>query len=259
MSQVLADNPAPFAADSLTGAAHKPQPMVHRGVVIWAIAASLLLMSSSLVRSVQSKVYDESSAASLEAPFPLSQIPKQFNEWHLVEGSETVLDPMTTRITGSSDHIIGNYVDERTGVTLLVMALYGPAEPVVPHIPEVCFPASGFKEIGVAHDRDIPIADEPPVKFRTAVFSKSGGRNPLQEAVYYSFRHDGVWVPWVNTKNSPRKNPGIYKIQIQRRVVPGEAMVSDEPTEDFIKKMIPALEKMIAQALKTRASAPPSS
>ena len=48
------------------------------------------------------------------------------------------------QITGGTDHILRTYVDELTGVSLGVLVLFGPAEPVLPHVPEICYPANGF-------------------------------------------------------------------------------------------------------------------
>lgn len=256
MSQAIAPDSAPTTRPSETTDLRRARPAMAGAVIAWAVAASLLLVGSSMVRSMQSQIYQEASGPVQDAPFPLSELPKEFQNWHQVAGSETVLDPLTTRITGSSDHAIGNYFDQDTGVTLLVMALYGPAEPVVPHIPEVCFPSSGFKTIGGPVDHSVPVAGHPSAMFRSGVFVKGGGRVPLEETVYYSFRHDGVWLPVVDTRNSPLKNPGIFKIQIQRRVAPGETLTADEPIKDFIAKMLPAFEKMI-ESKAAKPSAPP--
>ena len=91
--------------------------------------ASLALIGSGAIRSFQSSYYDEAGTYDIACPFPLKQIPRTLDGWHMVEGSEAVLDPLTTRITGSTDHITRNYVNEMTGVTLSVLVLYGPAEP----------------------------------------------------------------------------------------------------------------------------------
>ena len=245
MSQVLLAN----AAATLTaGADRLERPRSRGSVILWGVLASLALIGSGFIRDYQTQHYQEENTLSVASPFPLKGIPQQLEGWHLVDGSATVLDPLTTRITGSVDHIIGNYINEQTGVIVTLLALFGPAEPMTPHTPEVCYPSSGFKLVGGIVDGDLTLSDQTKARFRSDIFAKSGGRSMIQEMVYHSFRHDGVWVPVVNTRNSPRKNPAVYKIQVVRRMASGETRGDEEPIEGFLKKMIPELERMIASA-----------
>ena len=245
MSQVLESTavPSPSIANR-----HSERSGANVHTLVWAALASLILIGSGAIRAYQTQHFQEEGTYQLVSPFPLKEIPHQLEGWHLIDGSTTVLDPLTTRITGSTDHIIGNYVNEQTGVIVTILALFGPAEPMTPHTPEVCYPSSGFKMVGGIVDRNIELGDRTTTRFRSDVFAKSGGRASIQELVYHSFRHDGVWVPTVNTKNSPLKNPAIYKVQVLRRMVPGEARGEDEPIEGFLKKMITELERMISNA-----------
>lgn len=255
MVQIL--EPRPTNTIATTDAAGRPDrnPSSGRKLVLWTVLSAVLLAGSAGVRSVQSRYYQEENSYDVAAPFELKNIPKQVDDWQMLEGSEGSLDPLTTRITGSTDHILASYHNEQTGLMLQVMLLFGPAEPVLPHIPEVCYPSSGFKPAGPAIDRAIKIDDKMTTQFRATLFTKSNGRDLVRETAYYAFRHDGAWVPWVLTKNSPRKNPGIFKLQVSRRMTPTESRFQDEPIEDFVRKMVPALELMIARAA---AEAPPA-
>ena len=230
-------------------------PASDRKVIIWSVAASLLLVGSGVVRAVQSGRYAGEKSYLVECPFPLESIPKVVDGWHVLKGSETVLDPLTTRITGSTDHIIRTYVDEATGVLLSVLVLFGPAEPVMPHTPQVCYPSSGFQSTGETLDLDVKIDDGEVAKFRSSIFAKSGGRSILRQGVYHSFFLDGTWSPAISTRKFPRKNPGIFKVQIQRRVADGEKRDGSEPIEDFIKKLLPVLDKMIADSAASKPAA----
>lgn len=229
-------------------------PSSNLNVWIWGIVASLLLVGSGVVRAVQSSRYAADQNFLVECPFPLSKIPHKIDGWHVLEGSETVLDPLTTRITGSTDHTIWTYVDDMTGVMLSVLVLFGPAEPVLPHTPQLCYPSSGFVAVGPTFDRDIKINDHETAKFRTSVFAKSGGRSMIRQMVYHSFLLEGPWSPSIANRKFPRKNPGIFKVQIQRRVTDNEKRDEDEPIEDFVKKLLPILEKMVSDSKASAAS-----
>ena len=213
--------------------------------IVWGLSATLCLVASGIVQGVQAARYEQEKSSLVSCPFPLKSIPKSFQGWNVVEGSQTVLDPLTTRLTGSTDHVMSTYKDEQTGVLLSVLILFGPAEPVMPHTPQVCYPSSGFQAVGPTVDKVIKLGPAEQASFRSSVFAKSGGRNVLRNAVYHSFLLDGQWSPSIDGRKLPRKSPGIFKVQIQRRVMDGELRDSDEPIEDFIQKLLPVLETMI--------------
>ena len=135
------------------------------------------------------------------------------------------------RITGGTDHIVRTYADDLTGVSLTVLVLFGPAEPVLPHTPEVCYPSSGFRlvdALGLGRSssdgpgRAGASRSRARREFRSGVYQKAAGRAMLREEVYHSFRLDGQWSPDIGSgRKFPRRNPGVFKVQIQRQVADG--------------------------------------
>lgn len=225
------------------------------GVIAWCAAAAVLLVGSGVFRVVQAARVVDDTGATAESPFPLRDIPKQIDTWRVLEGGDTQLDSQTTRITGSTDHILRTYCDEATGVTLSVLILYGPAEPVTPHTPQVCYPASGFAAVGDSVDTKVAYEQGKGADFRTAVFGKSGGRDLLLQTVYHSYRLNGEWSPIIDFRKLPRRNPGVFKVQIARRSFPQEPRGEDEPIEAFLAKLLPILERMNAEATTSPAAA----
>ena len=127
------------------------------------------------------------------------------------DGGDQTLDSLTMRITGGTDHILRTYVDELTGVSLVVLVLFGPAEPVLPHVPEVCYPANGFRQPG-PHESQDRVHDQglggprrqPRGFFRSSVYEKSGGLSCPREESFHSFRLEGQWSPDVGAAGSSR-------------------------------------------------------
>jgi hypothetical protein len=145
-------------------------------------------------------------------------------------------------------------------VRLIVLVLFGPLDAVSPHVPEVCYPANGFQRQDQPLDRTVYFGPkdasgketEPKGVFRSAVY----GKGRLLEGVYHSFRFQGDWSPDPGAgQKLSRRKPGVFKVQIQRLVVPGESRDGDkypEPIEDFLKQFLPAIEQQINQeAAKT--------
>ena len=224
----------------------------------WTAIACVLLGASGVVRAVQDRRHQEERSYVAACPITVSAIPKKLGIWHLVEGGERTLDALTMRITGGTDYIMRTYADDLTGVTLTVLVLFGPAEPVLPHTPEVCYPSSGYATADGPADTTITFNQgrdaqgrliEGQANFRAAVYQKSTGRSTYREAVYSSFRLDGQWSPSIGSgRKFPRRNPGLFKVQVQRQVVEGESLGKGEPMEQFISALITEIEKEIREA-----------
>jgi hypothetical protein len=228
-----------------------PSPTSRRRPIAlaWMTIACLLLGASGVARSWQDRRHRVESNTVESCPFPLKSIPASLGVWKLTGGGERILDDLTMRITGGTDYILRTYVDEMTGVTLSVLVLFGPAEPVMPHTPEICYPSSGFTPAEDSTDRVIPFDGGMGGRFRSAVYAKPNGRTTLREEVYYSFRLEGSWAPDAGAgRKFPRRNPGVFKVQVQRRVAEGERRDRDDPIEHFLSLLIPAIEQGIASA-----------
>jgi hypothetical protein len=254
--------PPPTETKPTPAAATQASPR-SKTAVLWAVIACLLLGSSAAVRAVQDRRHKDEASYLEQCPFPLDKIPRTLGHWTNSDGDQK-LDSRTMLITGGKEHIIRTYLDDSTGVKLVVLVLFGPVEPVIPHTPEVCYPANGFSNVEEPINRLIRFSyedasgktiDERKASFRSAVYRKA----PLTEGVYHSFRLEGVWSPDVAGRRFPRRNPGVFKVQIQRMVATGERRDGDkypEPIEDFLKSLLPAIEEQISLAAAKGAAKP---
>ena len=234
-------------AGTPSGLGARLRPMLESGWA-WMVIACVLLTTTGLIRNDQDRQIGRDRSAIDPCPFPLNRLPENLGDWTIREGSEFQLDDQTVRITGSTEHLIRTYTDNFTGVQLSVLILYGPAEPVLPHTPEVCFPATGFRLESEIGQSDVAYNEDKEARFRTASYFRSRGRVGDQVRVYYSFRLDGVWAPDIGAgKRFNRSNPGIFKVQIQRPMMVGEQIARDEPIEKFLALLLPEIERRIAQ------------
>lgn len=219
----------------------------------WVTMACILLGSSGVFRAMQDRRHKVEATYTEDCPFPLKSIPQQLGGWKMVEGGDMTLDPLTMRITGGTEHILRTYVDELTGVSLVVLVLFGPAEPVLPHTPEICYPACGYSGATDSADRIIKLEGGKSARFRSSVYSKSGGRSVLREEVCHTFRLEGEWSPEAGSgRKFPRRNPSVFKVQIQRKIAEGERRDKDDPIEQFLSYLIPDMERQIAAGVAKR-------
>jgi len=201
-----------------------------------------------MVRITQDHEFGLVKSSVPPSPFPLEEIPDRIGEWTSLANDDVKLDPLTVRITGSTDHIQRTYRNELTGVALSVLVLYGPAEPVAPHTPEVCYPSTGYTPEEKVSEFSFPLGGQT-ARFRQGLYTKPGAGHPERAKVYYSFRLDGTWAPDIAIgKRFHRTNAGILKVQIQRLMGPIEVSKSgNEPVETFLAALVPEIESRIAR------------
>lgn len=219
-----------------------PAPPGRRGWVwVWPVLAGVLLGASGLVRAWQDRQLEAAAQAAETAPFPMADLPRTLGEDWKAQGPDQVLDPQTLTVAGASDYVARAYTDTRTGVVLTVLVVFGPAERILGHIPEVCFPATGYAPADSAQDYQIKLPSGP-ARFRSLVFARGQGPTAEREEVYYGFRHAGRWSPnAAGTRKRLRLEPATYKVQVQRRVGEGEGRGLNNPTESLLAALVPEL------------------
>jgi hypothetical protein len=137
-----------------------------------------------------------------------------------------------------------------------VIVLYGPTHDVFIHSPELCYPKAGFTGFGETIERPIrcPGGNVP---FRSVAYTKGDpGRGESQE-VYFSWRYNGRWSTTVTTPKQSERIPGMYKVQIARRIARGESRTLDNPCESFLEVLIPDLEARITASARSPETAKP--
>jgi Protein of unknown function (DUF3485) len=238
----------------------------------WVVIACVLLGTSGVVRGMQERRHQFERSYKAECPIELKKLPNHFGkEWSALPEGEKNLDELTMRITGGTDHVIKTYANNLTGVSLTVLVLYGPAEPVLPHTPQICYPSSGFEVGDIPTVRTIEYSlgeneKGEPIKgnaaFLSASYAKPNGRQTLREGVYHSFRldlkdgKDGKWNPLIGVDQKfPRRNPGLFKVQIQRMIADGESLADGDPIEQFLKSFLTEIEAEI-RAAETKDTTP---
>ncbi len=237
--------------------AGQPHPAVSQGGSttprrrhIWldVILVCVLLTSSGLVRTWQDHRFDAAKHRVVTPLFPLKELPTKLGKWKLKDGAQTKLDPQVAQIAGAVDSLIRSYVDESTGVVVTVLVLYGRAEEAVPHIPEACYPSTGYTLVDDVFEVGLDTGSVPS-SFRSLVYQKEGGAVTGRQEVYYAFRHEGRWTPEVaGNWRTLRYSPAVFKVQTQRAISDHERRNVDNPSEQFLTVFIKALEERIAAA-----------
>jgi hypothetical protein len=214
-----------------------------------ALACALLAAAGGL-RWYQGRRVEQIKAAGRESPFPLKSLPMTLGRWTVPDGREGALDDDVVRYLNCADHVRREYVDEQTGVRVDVLILYGPG--TIAHQAEVCYPGAGFQLVGgmgvqtfLGPGPDGRTPPGGPAPFHSLVFQKGEGGAAELEQVLYALRYGGRWTTEVDYKVIARL-PGMYKIQLVRRISGRERLDARSPCESLLEALLPEIERRIA-------------
>ncbi len=215
----------------------------------WMVVACALLGISGGVRFWREYQFRAKAEDATVCPFPLKELATELGTWRALEGSDSQLDPQIARIAGTTDHLIRAYMDEKTGERVTALVLYGLAPNVAPHIPEVCFPATGFTLLRPMKEKKFRL---PEVGIegglRTACYVRRTPTNFECVEVCYGFWYNGNWRPEIQSFwKQFRYHPATFKIQLQRQLpgIPDEDNLDDLLEESLYKLMVAEISKVV--------------
>jgi hypothetical protein len=219
------------------------------------IMVCLIFGASGLIRVWQDLRFETVKNEEVKPLFPLKNLERTLGSWRALEDKEAVLDPQIARVAGSVDSLVRIYVDELTGVAVTVLILYGRAEAITRHTPQVCYPSVGYNLVDGGEVIQVPLGTGVGTMsgaFGGLVFAKKGGLGDREE-VYYSFWNDGVWTPNVEGNwRILRYSPGVFKIQVQRKVNDTEYRLLDNPSGRFLGALMPKFEDLLKKSQAPR-------
>jgi EpsI family protein len=226
-------------------AANKGQsgPVSGRVAPTWWACVALtcaLLIGGGALRWWQERRLEATMIQGADPAFPLATLPEAVGPWRQTNPEKLELEPEVLDMLRCSDYVRRIYVNQQTGVQIEMLVLYGPAS--IAHRPELCYPGSGFTQVEGPTTRALEVEGAEGV-YNSLVFAKGADR----QQVIYSFRCDGRWTVDTDSKALLRL-PGLYKIQLARRVSEAEKLDGGSPSEGFLNLMFGEIEQRIASA-----------
>jgi hypothetical protein len=214
----------------------------------WTVLVCVTLLSSAGLRQWRDTTFSEIAQEGANCPFPLSEFPRTLGSWTSNARDDDQLADEISRIAGSSDHFIRVYNDQSSGDVAGVLAIYGLANSVFAHTPDVCYRAIGFQQVMAAEERRIEVPGWPkPVRFRALYFVKKVGGVSEYTEVLYTFLHNGDWLSDVAPRwKMFRFHPGMFKLQVERRVT--SLSLEASPSPDLLKRLIQVINTRVAQS-----------
>lgn len=165
------------------------------------------------------------------------RLPMQIDGWF---GTTTPIDEKQLRIAEAQASLSRIYT--KNGQSVAVLVLHGEPGPLGAHTPEVCYGASGHRQLGQPYRTLVPAGDGT---LWTTQF-ESPGTPPSRIEVTWGWGTDGQW----NASESPRVeyagHARIYKLYVSRRLT----TYSSEPVPNaFLVPLLRELQKTLSEPL----------
>jgi hypothetical protein len=177
----------------------------------------------------------------------LEEIPKDVGEWEGQDAAKS--DEKILKIAGAEGEMTRVYRNA-AGQEVRVSIICGRLQDVFYHTPDRCYPAAGFEMQGDPQPEVFEI-DNTTAEFLTTTFLKSEPTGTHAERGYWSWSADGKWIAPKSPKLEFAGQKALYKLYVFATIAPGSKIrASDEPSANFIRAFMPALERALRPAIE---------
>lgn len=202
-------------------------------VLVPAVGVGIVLVSGALYGRYSQRWGPPAKLA--EAGSHVESLPDMLGNWRLVE--DRAMQESALAMLECAGYVNRQYVHQKSGQTISVAVIVGPAGPTAVHTPEICFSSRAYE---IQDDR-VPIVIEAAsgsqhsfwrVDFKT--------RNELADGlrVYYAWSLGKRW----QASDSPRFEfaaaPMLYKVQVAAHIEPDLDSSKHEPCRQFLEDLV---------------------
>lgn len=166
----------------------------------------------------------------------LHDIPLELGEW---DGEEFEVKPNEAG-AGVAGCIKRRYVHRKTGTTVSLLLVCGRPGPVSIHTPEACYGARGFL-VGVKDRYDAGGGD---LLWKTdAVRDTATEETRLR--LYWGWSDGSTWTASSEARVQFARRPVLHKLYVVRELSGLNETNRNEPCEEFLTLLLPALRKSL--------------
>jgi hypothetical protein len=164
----------------------------------------------------------------------LKSLPMQIGSWQMVKEDElTEAEIQTLTCAG---YVNRTYVDQKTGDTISLAIIVGPAGPISVHTPEICYSSQAYS---IPEPRQLQkVADKlgKSHAFWRTIF-RSPNATAEQLCVYYGWCADREWIAAESPRFEFAGRPMLFKLQIASQVPPGH-INERNACEAFLRELL---------------------
>jgi hypothetical protein len=215
--------------------------------ILPAIVFAAVALGAGIAQGIYSERWIAASTVD-DAVKLIDNIPATIGDW---QGTQKPLDASDLARAGIKGHYYYNYVDSRTGAALEVFLVCGRPGPISVHTPDICYAGAGYQTDGDPQIQLVDLGQGISQQLWSAKFRKPNSLNAPQLEIFWTWSAGDGWSAPENPRFAFAKNHALYKLYVIRHVSPRDKESSKEIYKDFLKSLLPALNK----ALGPKASA----
>jgi hypothetical protein len=227
-----------------------------RSLLAPAILGGVLIVSLCFVEGLYLKDrWGEAGAEAAEMGQRFKQVPKEIGDW---EGEDLPVDEQVKSTAGAVNYVSRRYQNKETGEEVRLWLIVGHSRDICRHTPNVCYPASGFRQDGRQIHHRWTQDDGKPVDFFTAKFIKDDVRGRHAERVFWAWNHPETnkWEAPADPRQHYGLSRALYKMYFTSNVQANEGAAEDNVAAEFAKLMLPEVDKALFPEAQTAATTP---
>jgi hypothetical protein len=213
--------------------------------ILSGLIAVVLLAASGVSHRIWTGAWSVSGEPALSAS-RLPALPATLGDW---VGVDTEVDGKQLAQAEAAGYLARRYVQRRSGAEVSLFIICGRPGPVSVHTPDICYGGIGFRLAGAeSHYRAEGNADTPSAEFITGNFVKPDPALPQNLRIYWGWKAGSGWRAPANPRMTFGAVPALYKMYLVYRPLPGVELPQRDPCQDFLRDLLPELEKTLSPA-----------
>ncbi|MEQ9411908.1 MAG: exosortase-associated EpsI family protein [Fuerstiella sp.] len=219
------------------------QPISRRDLLLMGSGLAILLIGRFTDGAINGTGTADASALQ-HAVARLEDIPQDIQNWTSVDGT---LSEREQEVAGISGYVRRQYRNARTGYTVHLTVLCGPAGPISVHPPTACFEGIGYSLATGPAQTTVRTGDQSPrYEFNTSSFRQRDVSVPEIVRVFWGWGQDGTWTAPSNPRFEFRGQPYLYKIYVTDRRLDAPDTTTLPRIEAFLKDALPTLHAALS-------------
>jgi len=184
-----------------------------------------------------------------------AQVPLDIGDW---KGEDLPVDEIVRNTAGAVDYVSRRYTNVLTGKEVVLWLIVGHSRDIVRHTPNICYPSSGFRQLGSNLRHLINIESGNEAEFFTSKFEKEDALSRRIERVFWTFNHPDE-NQWEAPERGARSRYGLaralYKLYFTCAVAPDEDTIEVNAAAEFAELMLPAIDRALFPTEESTADA----
>jgi hypothetical protein len=173
----------------------------------------------------------------------IDRVPTTIGDW---QARSEQLDNAAITGAGIEGYLLLHYDNRHNGKTITVLLICGRAGPLSVHSPDVCYGGAGYELRGA-------IVKEPQkykegstaAEFYSATFSRADVTGAGSVRIKWCWAAEGLWLAPSQPRVDLARYSALYKLNVIQRVTPISERSDDDMCCDFLRLLLPALDKAL--------------